>query len=255
MSWSIELEAVSKHYGGVKAVDDVTLSVPSGCLAGLMGPNGAGKSTLFNLVTRVTDLTAGSVRIGEHAVTKMTITQLAQLPIGRTFQTPRCFTSLTVEENVALMLPDHRDSLVGALVRRSRGGARDQQRELLATVGLEHRRKERAASLSGGERRMLEIARQLAREPKVLLLDEPTAGLDAKFQDRLQGLLLELHQGGMTILLVEHNVRFLLGTATRIYVMTQGKLIAEGDPATVAADEQVIAAYLGRRRSGDAAHR
>ena len=247
MSWDIRVEGVSKHYSGVKAVDGVSLVVPSGTVAGLMGPNGAGKSTLFNVITRVVDPTSGRVHLGEHVVTNMKIRDFSQLRIGRTFQTPRCFLSLSVLDNVMGMLEDPRDTLFGALVRRSRRGAQTRASEFIERVGLHSRLTDRAASLSGGERRMLEIARQLAREPKILLLDEPTAGLDRGHQATLHKLLESLADEGVTILLVEHNVGFLMSVAPNIHVMAQGQLIMSGTPSEVAADPGVIDAYFGRR--------
>lgn len=246
MSWGIVVEGVSKHYGGVKAVEHVSCQIPAGTIAGLMGPNGAGKSTLFNVITRVVDPTTGSVRLGAHTVTDMSIGQFSRLPVGRTFQTPRCFLSLSVLDNVAGMIPDPRDSLFGALTRRSQKVARCRAEEVLERVGLADCRAKRAASLSGGERRMLEIGRQLAREPQVLLLDEPTAGLDSVHQMTLRKLLRDLADQGVTILLVEHNVGFLMSTASRIYVMALGALIRQGAPAEVAADPAVIEAYFGK---------
>lgn len=246
MTWDIAIDNVSKHYGGVKAVDGVSFVVPAGTVAGLMGPNGAGKSTLFNVITRVVDPTAGSVRLGEHEVTDMTIREFSRLPIGRTFQTPRCFLSLSVLENVAGMLHDPRDTLFGALVRRSPREVRTTALDVLDRVGLSNRRSESAASLSGGERRMLEIARQLARAPRILLLDEPTAGLDGAHQATLRLLLESLTAEGVTILLVEHNVGFLMSAATNIYVMALGELLFDGTPSEVASHPAVIEAYFGK---------
>lgn len=246
MNWDIAVHGVSKHYGGVKAVEQVSCVIPAGTIAGLMGPNGAGKSTLFNVITRVVDPTSGTVRLGEHVVTDLSIRDFSRLPVGRTFQTPRCFLSLSVLDNVAGMIPDPRDTFFGALVRRSPKNARSRAAEVLDRVGLSDRISKSAAGLSGGERRMLEIARQLARDPQVLLLDEPTAGLDGVHQETLRNLLNSLANQGVTILLVEHNVGFLMSTASRIYVMALGNLIREGLPSEIAADPAVIEAYFGK---------
>jgi branched-chain amino acid transport system ATP-binding protein len=251
VNWDIVVQDVHKYYGGVKAVDGVNFIVPGGTLAGLMGPNGAGKSTLFNVITRVVDPTSGAVRLGEEHVTGMPISSFAKLPVGRTFQTPRCFLSLSVLDNVTCMLRDPRDTFVGALFRRSPPDVRAQASELLERVGLFSRRAESAASLSGGERRMLEIARQLARRPRVLLLDEPTAGLDGVHQATLRELLVSLAAEGVTILIVEHNVGFLMSTATTIYVMALGNLIMHGSPSDVAASPAVVEAYFGKGATSD----
>jgi branched-chain amino acid transport system ATP-binding protein len=250
MNWDITIENVAMHYGGVKAVDGVSLAVPGGALAGLMGPNGAGKSTLFNVITRVIDPTCGTVKLGENDCTGMSIGAFAKLPVGRTFQTPRCFLSLTVLENITCMLPDPRDTLVGALFRRSNRETTTAAKALLDRVGLSRHMNDKASTLSGGERRMLEVGRQLARQPRVLLLDEPTAGLDGAHQATLRELLISLAGEGVTIFLVEHNVGFMMSTATQIHVMAHGRLIMEGAPEAVAKSPEVAEAYFGKAEHG-----
>lgn len=248
MSIRVRTDSVSKHFGGVIAVDEVSLSVEPGSITGLIGPNGAGKSTLFNIITRVVQPTAGRVMVGETDVTHHSMTSCAALGVARTFQTPRGFASLSVLDNVLVMGRDPRESLLGALFKPKRPSQMAHAaRAALERVGLAGAAGEMLGSISGGEQRMLEIARQLVREPKVLLLDEPTAGLDEARQDALRRLLLDLRADGMSILLIEHNLRFLFSTATYVHVMALGRLIASGTPNEVSSDETVIDAYLGRR--------
>lgn len=246
MSLRVEVESVSVRFGGVLAVDDVTLSVEPRTITGLMGPNGAGKTTLFNVITNLVEPTTGTVRIDGNETVRTPMDKLARLGVARTFQAPRGFPSLTVRQNVEVMRDDPRDSLIGALFRSGRrGGGREQVDEILHKVGLEDVADQEYERLSGGQHRMLEIGRQLVHEPRLLLLDEPTAGLDLAHQEQLRKLLGTLNADGVTILLVEHNLSFLLGTAHHVHVMDRGSLIASASPADVRNDPAVIAAYLG----------
>jgi branched-chain amino acid transport system ATP-binding protein/branched-chain amino acid transport system permease protein len=246
MSVRLRVQDVERHFGGLVAVGGVTLEVEPGSITGLIGPNGAGKSTLFNLVTAVYPPTVGDVFVGDERVTGVSAAKVADMGIGRTFQTPRGFPSLSVTENVEVMLADRRERFLGALLRPSRGTARrEQAREALTRVGLQDRADEPFGSLSSGEQRLLEIARQLVRTPRALLLDEPTAGVHPALQERLREVILELHRQGVTLLIVEHNLGFLMSLATHLHVMSAGRLIASGAPETVSSDPAVIKAYLG----------
>ena len=247
MSLGIRVEQASRHFGGLKAVDDVTFDVQSGSVVGLIGPNGAGKTTLFNLISQVLKPTSGAVLFDGQDSARLSIASCSSLGVARTFQTPRGFPSLSVIQNVEVMYDDPRGSLVGALLRRrSSQERRDRALNVLETVGLEKLAHDSYGKLSGGEQRMLEIARQIARDPKLLLLDEPTAGLDRAHQDRLSELLTVLNRRGVTVLLVEHNLRFLFENVEQVHVMALGRLIASGSPAAIANDEAVKTAYLGR---------
>lgn len=248
MSIQIRVENLSRHFGGLKAVDDVTFEVQAGTKAGLIGPNGAGKTTLFNLISQVLEPTSG--RVSYSGRTANGIGDCSALGVARTFQTPRGFPSLSVVQNIEVMYDDPRSSLAGALFR---WGSAKQRREramtVLETVGLQRHADSSYEKLSGGDLRMLEIGRQIARDPKLLLLDEPTAGLDRGHQDRLSGLITRLNDDGVTVLLVEHNLRFLFENVEQVHVMSAGRLIASGNPTDVANDDAVKTAYLGRTDS------
>jgi branched-chain amino acid transport system ATP-binding protein/branched-chain amino acid transport system permease protein len=240
------------HFGGVRAVDGVSFEVPAGAVAGLIGPNGAGKTTMFNVITGVLAPTAGDVRLGDASASSGGISGCSDLGVARTFQTPRAFSSLSVIENVEVMYADRREGLWGALFGSSRRKPhRDQAAHMLERVGLLAHAQRSVDELSGGELRMLEIARQLAREPRLFLLDEPTAGLHPGLQERLAVIIAELNEAGTTVLLVEHNLRFLFENVRQVHVMSAGRLLASGDPTEIANDESVINAYLGRSH-GDA---
>lgn len=247
MSLPISVQGVSRNFGGIRAVEDVSFDVSPGSIAGLIGPNGAGKTTMFNLITGVLPPSTGTITIGHQDIAREGVAGCARLGVARTFQTPRCFPSLTVSQNVEVMFASPRDGLLGAFFRR--GGNRphrDAAYAVLKRVGLAKLAENSTGLLSGGELRMLEIARQLAREPELLMLDEPTAGLDRAYQDQLSQILEEQVAGGSTVLLVEHNLRFLFENVQHVHVMSGGRLIASGDPASISADESVINAYLGR---------
>lgn len=247
MSLSITVDKVSKNFGGIVAVRDVSFSVEAGSTAGLIGPNGAGKTTMFNVITGVLPASSGSVTVGDKNVSGLGVDGAASLGVARTFQAPRAFSSLSVVENVEVMFADPREQLWGALF--GRGGNhvfRDRAMVVLERVGLSRLANQPVDVLSGGELRMLEIGRQLARDPQLLMLDEPTAGLDRGHQDQLSDIITNIRESGVTVLLVEHNLRFLFENVDFVHVMSVGELIASGEPSVVAEDEAVINAYLGR---------
>ncbi|GAB4296747.1 MAG: hypothetical protein Kow0058_13800 [Roseovarius sp.] len=245
------VDRVIKRFGGLKAVGGdagLSLTVPPGTLLGLIGPNGAGKSTTFNLISGVLRPDSGAVTLDGRNLAQMSPSQIAAAGVGRTFQTPRAFASLGILDNVMVGADNPGERLGGALG----GGWREHERDLraraeatLARVGLAHRIHEDVSNLSGGELRMLEVARQLVRDPLVLLLDEPTAGVDPALQSKLSAILVELHAEGRTLIVVEHNLHFLMKIADTVAVLQNGELLAQGTPEEVRADERVIAAYLG----------
>lgn len=245
MSTRVEVDDVSVNFGGIQAVRDVTLTVEPGTITGLIGPNGAGKTTLFNVITNLVPPSRGTVRMNGVETVGLSVGKLPGLGVARTFQTPRGFPSLTVRQNIEVMESDRRDTMLGAIFFPSRGSGSRKSDEILERVGLSDVADQDYSRLSGGQQRMLEIGRQLVQGASLLLLDEPTAGLDVAHQEQLQKLLIGLNDDGMTVLLVEHNLGFLLGTAQFVHVLDRGALIASADPDSVRNDPLVIEAYLG----------
>ncbi len=248
----LEARELTRRFGGVVAVDGVTISVSEGQLVGVIGPNGAGKSTLFHLIAGYLRPNSGQVLFGDRDLTGMAPDRRARLGIGLAFQTVRLFGGLTVLENV--MVGAHTwtryaflDAFLMLPVRwREERSIRSQAYLSLERVGLTARAGERAESLPIGLQRAVQIARALCGRPRLLLLDEPASGLRAAERARLADLLRALRREGLAMLLVEHDVAFVTALAERITVMDQGRVIAEGPPSRIRSEPAVIAAYLGR---------
>ena len=233
----LSVTGVSKRFGGVIANRRVSFDVARGELVGIIGPNGAGKSTLFEIVTGFYHPDEGEVRLDGARLTGLSPDVVCRRGVARTFQKLRPFQGLTVLDNV----------MVGALTRtKDVRHARERARELVRTVGLEEKAGAHARTLSTGQRKRLELARALATEPRILLLDEVTAGVDQRTIPDLVRLVRELHAGGLTLLVIEHNMRVITAVAQRIVALHLGEVIADGAPDAVARDRRVIEAYLGQ---------
>jgi len=252
----LELEGVSCHFGGVRAVDGVDLGVDAGQLYGLIGPNGAGKSTLLDVISGFQPPTSGAVRFDGRDTRGMGPHHLSAAGLARTFQAARVFRGLTALENVLVgMHPHRRDDTLQqlALLPRLRGEQRkrvEEGRQLLARVGLRGVEDRFAGSLPFGAQRRLEIARALALNPRLLLLDEPVAGMTPAEAEGIEELLLEVNRAGLAMVLVEHHLSVVMRLCSRVAVLDFGRLIADGEPRDVVQQPAVMAAYLGRAAAG-----
>jgi len=247
----LRLEDVRRGFGGVRAVDGVSFAVGAGEVHGLIGPNGAGKTTLLNLVSGFLAPTSGRITLREREIGGRPPHEVAALGVARTFQAIRLFPDLSARDNV--VVGQHlrrRNSFAERLLclpgaRAEARAAREEAEQLLARVGLADRVRAHARHLSYGEQRRVEIARALASAPRLLLLDEPTAGMNPVEVEAVARLIRQVAAEGTSVLLVEHNVRLVMEVCDRITVLHFGKVIADGPPAAVGRDPAVIAAYLG----------
>jgi ABC-type branched-subunit amino acid transport system ATPase component len=244
----LELKKASRHFGGVRAVDGLDFRVSEGEIVGLIGPNGSGKSTAVNLVAGIFPLTSGSISFGGKNLEKLPTHKRLQLGIARTFQNIRLFGQLSVWQNLWVAQNSPEDRARRGFFARWLGGqrgVRDEIAQLLEFSALAQKQDELAANLSFGEQRRLELARALATKPKLLLLDEPAAGMNSEEIGQLRERILKLRSRGVTIVLVEHVMELVMGVTDRIAVLNFGQKIAEGTPAEIQASPLVRKAYLG----------
>ena len=242
----LRAKGISKSFGGVRAVQNVSIAVPENSIFALIGPNGAGKSTLLNLLSGLYQPDAGSLHFEQTSLIGLPAHRRVRLGIARTFQKIRLFKQLTLLENVLAGFHIHQDAPFWKyLVYGDAGRFREEARSLLAFIGLEARSGERAGALPYGQQRMLEIARALATRPRLFMLDEPAAGLNAAEVEFLLQRLEEIGRRGITVVVVEHNMDLVMNVAHRVFVMDHGEALFEGTPCEVQSNPAVIAAYLG----------
>jgi len=247
----LSTERLSITFGGVRAVDAVSIAIPKGLVFSIIGPNGAGKTTLFNIISGIYVPEDGRVQLAGEDVTGLTPERLARCGLSRTFQNLQIFFRMTAIENV--MVGRHRHELTGILtdllhlplVARQNRTTRESALTALTRVGLENQAERTAGSLSYGDLKRLEIARALATEPTVLLLDEPAAGCNSVETGKIEGVIRGIAEDGVTVVLVEHDMRLVMNVSDRIHVLANGRTLAEGTAPEVRANPAVIEAYLG----------
>ncbi|MDX3907923.1 MAG: ABC transporter ATP-binding protein [Pigmentiphaga sp.] len=248
----LKLLSISKSFGGLHVLQNVNIEVPQGTIFGLIGPNGAGKTTVFNLITGLLEPSGGTLTFDGHDLVGTKPHRITRLGISRTFQNIRIFKEMSLLENVVVGMHRHLDygpaglllSLPGYRAQERR--ARERALELLSWVKLEHKAHQTADNLSYGDQRKLELARALATEPKLLLLDEPVAGMNTGEKVDLMAEIQNIKARGYTIFMIEHDMRFVMGLCDRISVLNFGRIIAEGRPEEIRSNPLVIEAYLGR---------
>ncbi len=247
----LRLEHLRKSFGGFEAVKDCTLSIEPREIVGLIGPNGAGKTTVFDLVTGVRRVDGGRVILGDRDITGLPVDRVATSGLVRTFQVPRLFHELSVIENLLVAAPgQHGERFWNVWLRPRRIGREEREVEAAAWrqlefLGLEASADRPAAQLSGGQQKLLELGRALMARPSIVLLDEPVAGVSPRLMDEIADRIRRLREGGLTLLVVEHRMEFVMALCDRVYVMAEGRVIAQGTPKEVQRDQTVLDAYLG----------
>jgi branched-chain amino acid transport system ATP-binding protein len=242
----LEIDDLTKHFFRLSALTRVSLSVEPGELLGLIGPNGSGKTTLFNCVTGVLRPSGGRVRFDGHDITGLTADAVARRGISRTFQLIQVFPEMTVLENMLMAAQERTGTLLGRLIRRGETEETARALQLLEYLGIAAFRDALASNLSYGQQKLLDFGMALMPGPRLILLDEPLAGVNPTMIKSLVGHILELNARGHTFVVIEHNMEVVMSLCRRIVVLSQGERIAEGTPAEVADDPQVLDAYFGR---------
>ncbi|MEM9216480.1 MAG: ABC transporter ATP-binding protein [Cyanobacteria bacterium P01_F01_bin.150] len=248
----LQAHQISKRFGGVLALDNVSLSVDSGSITGLIGPNGAGKTTLFTILASFTQPDTGSILFDGHSLDHLSPHQLTRYGLVRTFQVARVLSRLSVLENVLLAAQRHPGESIWQVwlrphrVRTEENRQRKRAMDILESVGLAHMAHDYAGALSGGQRKLLELARALMVQPKLILLDEPAAGVNPTLIQQICDHIQRWNQQGISFLIIEHNMDVIMSLCDRVWVLAEGRNLANGDPQDIQTNPQVLEAYLGQ---------
>ncbi|MEI7960807.1 MAG: ABC transporter ATP-binding protein [archaeon] len=244
----LSVQNLSKSFGGVHAVNDCSFEVKEGKITALIGPNGSGKSTLFNLISGVLERDKGKINFNENEISQFSLEKWAKLGLSRVFQSPRLFGNLTVKENLLIALTDKDTNFWKSFfnIEKDTKKAQADVKHALALVGLERFEEKKAADLSFGQKRLVELSRAMLKEHKLLMLDEPVGGVTPILRTKIAQMLLVQRKKGDTIFLIEHDMNFVLGIADEVFVLDEGKIIAQGTPAQIRKNKKVLEAYLGK---------
>ena len=243
----LKIIGVSKSFGGIKAVDNCSFEIKEGKITALIGPNGSGKSTMFNLISGVLKKDEGRILFDKEEITKMSVEKISNLGISRIFQKSRLFDNLTIRENMLLAFDNEDEKFWKSLFGLNKTTKEKEERikEMLEVVKMSDHERKYARNLSYGQKRLVEIARAIINPHKLLLLDEPVAGVTPILRKELSEILIKLNKKGETIFIIEHDMNFVLNIADEVIVMDEGKIIARGTPREIKSNKKVLEAYLG----------
>ena len=240
----LKIESLTKNFGGLKALDNCSIEIQEGKITALIGPNGSGKSTLFNIISRLEKQDNGNILFKEENLANKQDFEIAKIGISRTFQSVKLFRNLTIKEHLEIAMSEKNEKILQSLFRKEEN-KEDKIKELLEAIGLDKNIETYASELSYGQRKLLELALTLAKPHKILMLDEPVAGVNPYLRTKIKSILKSLNKKGETIILIEHDMNFVMNLADYLYVLNYGKVIAQGKPLTIRKNKKVLEAYLG----------
>ena len=240
----LKIEKISKSFGGIKALNNCSFKVKAGSITGLIGPNGSGKSTIFNTISRLYKEDQGDIFFENESIIKKPDYEVAKAGISRTFQLAKLFRNLTIHDHISIALNDQDEYLFHNLFKKEHDDT-EKVKEMIKLVGLEKPLDTLATDLSYGQRKLLDLAMAIAKPHRIIMLDEPVAGVNPELRQKIANIIRKLNKKGETILLIEHDMNFMMGLAEYIYCMDQGKVIAEGTPKQIQNNKSVLNAYLG----------
>ncbi len=241
----LEIKNISKRFGGIQALDKCNLEIPRGKITAIIGPNGSGKSTLFNTISQLVDEDSGKIYLDKERIDNKKIFEISKKGISRTFQDVRLFKNMTIREHLEMALSDEEDEKIIKNFFSTWKKRDNQIKEVLKFVGLEKSLETLASDLSYGQRKLIDLAVAIAKPHKVLLLDEPVAGVNPMTKSDIRKMLKSLSKKGETILVIEHDMNFIMQIADSVYVLDEGKVIAHGKPSAIQKNKKVLEAYLG----------